>query len=195
MKKITLILATLFMTATMAMAQGGPRGGQKGAQRNSTPEQRAERMTDRMTKEYSLSDKQKTALYAVNLDMAQKAPQRMAPARGERGKSHKAMCQGCACENCQKCTGCKAGEKAKCAKADKTCKVADGTKVAGNKAKSVDKPSKEEREKRMAEMKKNREEYDAQIKKIFTKKQYEAYTQKQAERQQRAGERRDRPQA
>lgn len=38
------------------------------------------------------------------------------------------------------------------------------------------KMTKEERDKRMAEMKKSREEYDAQLKKILTKDQYDAYT-------------------
>lgn len=45
------------------------------------------------------------------------------------------------------------------------------------------KMTKEERDKRMAEMKKSREEYDAQLKKILTKDQYDAYTKKQAERE------------
>lgn len=45
------------------------------------------------------------------------------------------------------------------------------------------KMTKEERDKRMTEMKKSREEYDAQLKKILTKDQYDAYTKKQAERE------------
>lgn len=42
--------------------------------------------------------------------------------------------------------------------------------------------TKEEREKKMAEMKKSREDYDAQLKKIMTKEQYDSYVKKQAER-------------
>lgn len=45
------------------------------------------------------------------------------------------------------------------------------------------KMTKEEREKRMAEMKKSREDYDAQLKKILTKEQYDSYVKKQAERE------------
>lgn len=54
-----------------------------------------------------------------------------------------------------------------------------GQQKDGNAAKMT----KEEREKRMAEMKKSREEYDAQLKKILTKDQYDAYTKKQVERE------------
>ena len=45
------------------------------------------------------------------------------------------------------------------------------------------KMTKEEREKKMAEMKKSREDYDAQLKKIMTKEQYDSYVKKQAERE------------
>ena len=38
--------------------------------------------------------------------------------------------------------------------------------------------TKEEREKKMAEMKKSREDYDAQLKKIMTKEQYDSYVKK-----------------
>lgn len=44
--------------------------------------------------------------------------------------------------------------------------------------------TKEQREKMWQEMKASREAYDAKLKKIFTKEQYEAYVKKQAERQQ-----------
>ena len=43
--------------------------------------------------------------------------------------------------------------------------------------------TKEEREKKAAEMKKSREDYDAQLKKILTKEQYDSYVKKQAERE------------
>lgn len=63
-----LLLAALFATGTILMAQGGPRGGQ----RNMDPKDRAERMTERMVKEYSLNETQKKELYALNLELAQK---------------------------------------------------------------------------------------------------------------------------
>ena len=40
-----------------------------------------------------------------------------------------------------------------------------------------------ELQKKMAEMKKSREDYDAQLKKIMTKEQYDSYVKKQAERE------------
>lgn len=58
-----------------------------------------------------------------------------------------------------------------------------GARAGSQKDSKVAKVTKEEREKRMAEMKKSREEYDAQLKKIMTKDQYDAYTKKQAERE------------
>lgn len=64
-------------------------------------------------------------------------------------------------------------------------------KMAGNqvgrsnkqKDENAPKVSKEDREKMMAEMKKSREDYDAQVKKILTKDQYDTYVKKQAERE------------
>ena len=46
-----------------------------------------------------------------------------------------------------------------------------------------EKMSNEDREKMRAEMKKNREDYDAKLKEILTKEQYDTYTKKQAERE------------
>lgn len=52
------------------------------------------------------------------------------------------------------------------------------------------KPSKEDREKKVEEMKKSREDYEAQLKKILTKDQYDSYVKKQAEREKQMKERR-----
>lgn len=58
-----------------------------------------------------------------------------------------------------------------------------GVRADRQKDSKAAKLTKEEGEKRMAEMKKSREEYNAQLKKIMTKDQYDAYTKKQAERE------------
>ena len=58
--------------------------------------------------------------------------------------------------------------------------VNQGGRSKDNKAAKM---TKEEREKKMAEMKKSREDYDAQLKKIMTKEQYDSYVKKQAERE------------
>ena len=55
-----------------------------------------------------------------------------------------------------------------------------GGRAKDNKAAKM---TKEEREKKMEEMKKSREDYDAQLKKIMTKEQYDSYVKKQAERE------------
>jgi len=169
MKKIAFLLIALFTTGTILMAQGGPRGRQ-GGQRNMDPKDRAERMTERMVKEYSLNDTQKKEVYEVNLAMAQKmTPPQKADSNKEAKKDNKVKDKAC-CENCANCDSCKAAQKEHKGKHAK-------------KGKMGERPSKEDREKMMAEMKKSREDYDVKIKKIFTKDQYEAYTKKQEERQ------------
>lgn len=54
---------------------------------------------------------------------------------------------------------------------------------AKQKDENAPKMSKEEREKMTAEMKKHREDYEAQLKTILTKDQYDTYAKKQAERE------------
>lgn len=66
MKRIGLLLMTLFMVCSMMMAQG-----QRG-NRNMDPKQRAQEMTDQMTKDYSLTDDQKGKVATLNLEMTQK---------------------------------------------------------------------------------------------------------------------------
>ncbi len=61
-----------------------------------------------------------------------------------------------------------------------------GVRAKGDQA---SKPTKEEREKRIAEMEKSREDYETQLKAILTDKQYSSYEKNQAERGKRMGER------
>lgn len=159
MRKITLLLAALCMTVSVTMAQGGRRGQQG----TPDPKVRAERMTERMVKEYDLNEKQKGQLYELNLERAEKMDAKRV-ANVDKNKQKSTCC------NC--CGG---------------CKVASKGKRGGSRGGMQPKLSAEEREKRMTEMKQANEEYDAKVKGIFTKKQYEAYGKKQADRQQRMG--------
>lgn len=177
MKKITLLLVTLFATGTMLMAQGGPRRGHG----NMDPKARAEYKTERMAKEYSLSDAQKKQVYEVNLEMAQKMtpPQKADTNRmGKKGSKDAKVRKAC-------CEGCTSADSCKMAPKDMKGKRAGKGKPEG----MANIPSKENREKMMADMKQSREAYDAKLKGIFTKEQYDAYTKKQAERQKRMDER------
>lgn len=73
-----------------------------------------------------------------------------------------------------------------------TSEVKREKKEAVDKTKAP-KMTKEEREKMFQEIKSSREAYDAQVKKILTSEQYDAYTKQQAERQKKMKEgRRDR---
>lgn len=65
----------------------------------------------------------------------------------------------------------------------------DSTAAKKQKREEAPKMTKEEREKMMQEMKVAREDYEAQLQKILTKEQYEAYTKQQAERRQQQGQR------
>jgi len=184
MKKITLLLITLFATGTMLMANGGPR---RGEHRNMNVKERAERIAERMTKEYSLNDTQKRQVYEANLIMM--ADMQPSQKQGPRGHRHpgfdKKNGPDCKCDSAQMTK-----------RGDKDKKVARKDK-ADNKQANVERPSKEDREKmmkerkekRMADMKQSRESYNTKIKSIFTKDQYEAYAKNQAERQKRMEER------
>lgn len=60
----------------------------------------------------------------------------------------------------------------------------------GSKGEGTAKPSKEEQAKKIDEMKKSREDYEAQLKKILSKDQYDSYVKKQAEHEKQMKERR-----
>lgn len=164
MKKITLLLITLFATGTMLMAQGGPRRGERD-QRNRNAvniKERAERMSDQMAKEYALNDAQKRQVYEANLIMMAD----MQPTRGQK------QCPYCGKQEFNKKRDfVNRGDSAKMGKRDRT-------------------DMKAKQEEKMAEMKKTREAYDAKIKNVLTKEQYAAYSKKQAERQKQMEERR-----
>jgi len=166
MKKIALLLITLFATGTMLMAHGGPR---RGEHRNMNIKERAERTAERMTKEYSLNDTQKRQVYEANLVMI--ADMQPSHKQGPRAHRHPGFDK-------------KNGPDCKCDSAQMT-KRGDKDKKVARKGEDREKMMKERKEKRMADMKQSREAYDTKIKSIFTKDQYQAYTKNQAERQTR----------
>lgn len=70
MKKLVFIMITMVLSVSMAMAQGkGQRGGKP---ENVDPKVRAEKVTGKMAQELSLTDKQKKAVYDLNLATFQK---------------------------------------------------------------------------------------------------------------------------
>lgn len=133
-------------------------GGRRGGDKNMDPKARAERMTERMAKEYSLNDTQKKQLLEANLALNEKMGTRPEGAKPDM----------------------KQGKKDTCCQDSCCCSKKDGKKAF--------KMSKEDREKITKEMKAKRDAYDAQLKKIMTKEQYDSYTKKQAERQQKMKE-------
>lgn len=135
----------------------------RGGDKNMDSKARAEHMTERMAKEYSLNDTQKKQLLEANMAMFGKM--------GERTDAAK--------------SGIRQGRK------DKGTQVTDSccSKKEGKKAKKV---AKEDHEKMRSEMKAYRETYDAQLKKIMTKEQYDTYIKKQTERQQKMNDGRKR---
>lgn len=78
MKKI-IFTALLFMgLATVGFSQDRPQREKK------TPEERAQLMTDHLAKKLSLSDKQKSEIYKINLDRAKEMDKSMAKTSAER---------------------------------------------------------------------------------------------------------------
>lgn len=151
---------TLLMVALLMI--GGmamAQGHRRGGDRKMDPKAHAERMTERMSKEYSLNDTQKKQLLEANQALAEKMGSRPAGTK----------------------SGMKQGKKEKCTQVtDSCCSNKEGRKAP--------KRTKEDREKMHKEMKASREAYDGQLKKIMTKEQYDTYTTKQAERQQKMKE-------
>lgn len=119
---------------------------------NMDPKERAERMTERMAKEYSLNETQKKQLLEANMALMEKMGTRPGKMKPEMRQGKEGQSQ--ATDSC-------------------TCKQ-DKRKAP--------RMSKEDREKMRQEMKASREVYDASLKKIMTKEQYEAYTKQKAER-------------
>lgn len=109
-------------------------------------------MTERMAKEYSLNETQKKQLLEANMALMEKMGTRPGKMKPEMRQGKEGQSQ--AIDSC-------------------TCKQ-DKRKAP--------RMSKEDREKMRQEMKASREAYDASLKKIMTKEQYEAYTKQKAER-------------
>lgn len=76
MKKILFALALMASFSFSAFAQ--PSGQERG-----TPEERAEKMTNHMSEHLSLTDDQKTAVYQLNLQMANAAKEDRKSLRAE----------------------------------------------------------------------------------------------------------------
>lgn len=169
MKKITLLLITLFATGMMLMAQGGPRGSERGHRNPKAVniKERAERMSEQMAKEYTLNETQKRQVYEANLIMmADMQPSH----KGER-------CPHCGKPGFDKTPG-----------FDKK-RGSDQKMDTARIAKRDGKDMKAKREEKMTEMKQSREAYEAKIKSILTKEQYSTYTKNQDERRKRMEER------
>lgn len=132
-----------------------------GSDKRMDPKAHAERMTERMAKEYSLNDTQKKELLEANLAHVAKV--------GTFAKGMK--------------SGVKQGKKDKCTQVTDSC-------CSKKERKRAPKMTIENREKMRKDAKALREDYDAQLKKIMSKEQFDAYAQKQADRQQKRNDER-----
>ncbi|GEM_PF-110479 len=170
-KKVSLMLVALFTLGGVAMA-----GEVKQEKRAIDPKARAERMTEHMAKEYGLNDTQKKQLLDLNQTFAEKMGDRHGHKHhgkkgrhGDMAKAHKgdkAHKDGITKENRER------------RNKDQAQANRDGRK---NRA-DAPKLSAEEREKKMQEMKKVREDYKAQLQKIMNADQYQAFAKKEADR-------------
>ncbi|NCC10851.1 MAG: DUF4890 domain-containing protein [Bacteroidia bacterium] len=163
MKKLGFLLVVFVMVGGMALAQK-PQKAKK-----MDPKVRVERMTERMAKELSLNDAQKKQLQEANgVLMAQMDSCHLRPMVGKKGKCpmvrKKGCCQMVACDS-----------------------IAPGK----HQRMKVVKRSKEERAKVVETMKSAHQAYEAQLKRILTKEQFEVYTKKKEARQESRKERRE----
>lgn len=168
MKKIIMTLIATLLMGGMVMAQSEQRG-----KKVVEPKERAERMTERMAKEYSLNDKQKAQLLEANLILVEKVGNRPMQPR------HQRMKQDAGNKECACCCACsqKARHKSEASRGNKK-NLTDAERTQ----------RKVEMQKRHEEMKEVSDAYDAQLKKILTKQQYEEYTKKKNEKRPQQGQ-------
>ncbi|MCD7932073.1 MAG: DUF4890 domain-containing protein [Tannerellaceae bacterium] len=171
-KRVSLMLAAVFTLGGVAMASEA-REGRKGMD----PKAHAEKMTERMVKEYNLDDTQKQQVLDLNQTMAEKMGNRpMMHRHGKKGKP-------------EQMDRAKRGDKDATVKKERGERKDKELRADRKNRKDSPKLSAEEREKRIQEMKKMRDDYNAQLQKIMNQEQYQAYAQKQADRQQKRQER------
>lgn len=147
-------LGLLMVALFMMVAMVMAQGTRRGGDRQMDPKVRAERMTERMVKEYALNDTQKKQLLEANQGWIEKIGSR-SEARSQDMKRDK-------------------DKRGKDGQVNDSC-CKNGEKVAPE-------VSKEGREKKQQEMKAFRDAYNAQLKKIMTKEQYERYVTNQQKR-------------
>lgn len=146
-------ISILMIALLMIGGMAMAQGHRKGGNRKMDPKAHAERMTERMVKEYSLNDTQKRQLLEANQALVEKMGSRKEGAKRDM----------------------KQGNKEKCTQGTDSC-------CSKKEGREAPKMAKEDREKMHKEMKASREAYDAQLKKIMTNEQYDAYASKKAER-------------
>jgi len=179
-KRLSLILVAIFMLGGVTMANEN-----RGEKKPLDAKAHAERMTERMVKEYGLNDTQKQQLLEINQVMAEKIGDRpMRPHHpGKKGKP--ANMADAKKEN----KGDKDANVNKEKREKKDKEIARADRDGRRNRADAPKLSTEEREKRREEMKQVRENYNTQLQKIMNADQYQAYTKKQAEFEQKRKER------
>lgn len=148
----------IFLTMVMAVVMTGVAFAQQdnnNQRRKPNTEQMAQHMTEQMVKQYGLDSKQEASLLKLNKEYAGKMPMMGGPRPGGRPGGQ----------------GMKGGQR--------------GGMRPDSAMNNRPRPSKEEMEKNFKEMKANREAYNAEVKKIMTKKQYKQFTEDQEKMQQR----------
>lgn len=163
---------TVFLTLSLALAGTGSAWAQderRDAAREERAQEWADRMTDRMAEAYGLDEGQKKELLEANEAFVKQMGDMPRPDYGRRGHHRRRPAAGCCC-----------------GAADYCC---DNHRDVRPRRHHL---TPEEREARAAEWKKNMEDrkaafqaYDANLQKIMTKEQYEAYKEKRAERWER----------
>ena len=159
MKRITMALAATIMMSTAALAQNA-QGNQP--ERRFDKTEMVKRQTERMVSEYGLNKEQADKLLQLNTSYADKLP-RM---RGQRG-------------------GRRGGPRPEAGQRNRPDGNTGATQQANPDQQQRQRPSREQMEERMKEMRANMEAYNGELKQIMTDEQFAKYEANMKQRQER----------
>lgn len=159
MKKSFLAIIATVTISTSAMAQSENGNAQQGRRMDKT--EMVKRQTERMVSQYGLNETQAVKLQELNTTFADKMP-RMRGGRRPNGQRGEGM---------------------------QRQRNTDGNTGATTQGERPERPSKEQMEARLKEMKANQEAYETELKKIMTEEQFAKYQEDSKKRWQQGGRR------
>ena len=171
MKRFVWIAAAAFLVSGMTMAQDVRPNDNK-----VNVDKRAERITERMVRDYGLNDEQQKQLLEANKEWIENRKDMPMPPRGRAAWRHHQPCDGYY-DCCDGPRDYRRPRRGCCDNGEYERAYREGYR-AGQMASMTDEQReqlKAEREKKLQEMKANRENYEKKLQKIMTEEQYADY--------------------